>query len=234
MKYQFLIKITLVYSNFLKYIDIRSNFIICIYSEATSPQYRQMPVSYFRTYTYQPLAYQPQAIPQYQVSSRLVPSIPNSWQRQMQMSPAGQSLGPNSPSQPQYLSNLPPPNPHSQMGPNSETPIQQQPLSPTPTPAPQHQTSEYNLQPSSMMNTPYSAAPQLMARPIQQYPNSMSLEYMSNVPSMNMQQLQFVPCMCPVSVTISAQPVPIEKRSDEVTSDSMDSISIIAPPEEKI
>lgn len=201
-----------------------------------------MPVSYFRTYTYQPLAYQPQTIPQYQVSSRLIPTVPNSWQRQMPMSPAGPGYGPGalpSQPQPQYLSNIPSSNPNSQMGPNSETPMQQQP---SPTPAPQQQQQqqqmpEYNSPPPSTINTPYSAAPQqLIARPQSQYPNTMSLEYASpmNMQSMNMQQLQFVPCMCPVSVTISAQPVPIEKRSDEVTSDSMDSISIVAAPEEKL
>lgn len=172
------------------------------------------------------------------------------------MSPATTNFGQpgTSPTQshPQFIPGISPSDPTLSMGSSSETPIQRQPpssntppLSPITTPIAQPPQSEFTSQsqlpPSStlsqMMNTPYSAAlPSLsMTRPQPQYPQGMNLDYTGNLPSMNMQQLQFVPCMCPVSVTISAQPlqVPIEKRSDEVTSDSMDAISIVAPPEEK-
>lgn len=81
-----------------------------------------------------------------------------------------------------------------------------------------------------MMKPQHQQQPQQQSQQQFNMPDPVNLQYMTNVAPLSVQNIQFVPCMCPVSVTMTPDgPVPtVDKRSDDVSNYSYDSIQDIS------
>lgn len=199
-------------------------------------QQKALPLSYIRTYSYHPLTIQ---TPQVPTSYRFVPSTNNLFTPQMmaKSSPAGTfsaqtilaptnlvSHGQNSPQQSTPNSAPPPPPPASAPMPTFQH-------SPSPFPAQQpQQFSNYPdmagfhsmIQPSQPLPPHPQILPAPQHQPMRQnnfYPENpfSQFQYMPTPPQYNLQQVQFVPCMCPVTLSMNPEIAPqaAEKRVDE-------------------
>ena len=77
---------------------------------------------------------------------------------------------------------------------------------PSPAPAAQFNQNQMPPQSSPLRHLPMVSEP------------SMNMQYYANVAPVPVQQVQFVPCMCPVSVSVTTTPeVVANKRADEVS-----------------
>lgn len=82
---------------------------------------------------------------------------------------------------------------------------------------------------SHMMMKPQQQQPQQQSQQQFSMPDPVNLQYMTNVAPLSVQNIQFVPCMCPVSVTMTPEgPVPtVDKRSDDSFSyDNIQDVSL--------
>lgn len=211
---------------------IKQTFLL--FSREPLPAVKQVPVGYFRAFTYHPLAFNPQAPNQYF-------SYPN-----------GKMLQPNSmysypktlPGQPGLPSsvygqipshNIPQPtntqNVLSAITPTSAAQTVQQQTSShsasvnptTSTSATQSQPTLNDVQPPTTVPAQFSPNPHVInnspMRPMPYVPDPVNLQYITNVAPVPLQQVQFVPCMCPVAVSIGTGIPPeivANKRSDDI------------------
>ena len=197
-------------------------------------------------------------LPSYHLSSRLVQSPLATWpQKQMQMQASQQGPAQVAPPVPQQPQQQPPQQPSQPQSQSPQLPqiVQQVPSSPITATTymasgpqsmtqkngglPTHGFSNENGPTSNMLPIPTISdfmpqQTQQQFTPNQYYqpmrPNSyladpLNLQYTTN---MNYQQVQFVPCMCPVSVSIAPEII-ADKRSDEVITEAQDP----APVEDK-
>lgn len=209
-----------------------------IYREP-QPTVKQVPFGYFRAFTYQPLAFSnPQTPNQYfsyaggkMLQPNSVFSYPKTLPGQPGFSPSAYGPMPshNIP-QPQNTPIAPsPPSPTN--GVPTQTTQQQQtaphsaPVNPTAsTTSTQSQPSLNDVQPPTTVPAQFTSNPHVInnlpMRQIPSYvPDPVNLQYITNVAPVPLQQVQFVPCMCPVAVSISTGITPevvANKRSDDI------------------
>lgn len=207
-----------------------------------------MPVGYFRAFTYQPFAFNPQSSPNPYLSySSGKPFQPNSLYSYGKTVPGPSAYGqvpshsipqpPNPPSVP----TVPPTQATQQQ--TTQQQQQQQPSSQSPSIPSTTSTSGpqpilNDVQPPTIVPPQFVPNPQLNSAPIRPMPfvpEPVNLQYITNVAPVPLQQVQFVPCMCPVAVSISTginniNPELIaNKRSDDniqIPSDYRDALAM--------
>lgn len=205
-----------------------------------------MPLNYFRTYMYHPLTLTAPSMPG--TSFRFVPSNYNLFTSQLtaKSSPAG-SFTPNtilaptnlvgqaplSPSLPQTnpapsppQAAAPPASPAAHQGPLQQQQQQQQQypdmtgyhsmMHPSHPMAPHPQIHQGQTQQQPPQGHPHQHPQQ---RQLPYYPEN-PFQYIPPPPQYNLQQVQFVPCMCPVTLGLNSDPLAtapltVEKRADE-------------------
>lgn len=222
----------IIFINYL-FVFLNSFIFFIIFSEPSTTVFKQVPVGYFRTYTYQPLSYPQQnlsPLQSYQIASRVFPNMmqQNNW-RQFSQSPVNPFLpsggSPSMTAGHPQMHSIPPTSPTNppmpSFSPSMPTTPSQSDYSPHVMP--------HTLPPPQQMNFGPSSSPSSspLRQSIYSPPDPLSLQYITNVAPINVQHVQFVPCMCPVTVTVSSSDV-ADKRSDEITSESNDSISVLA------
>lgn len=195
------------------------------------PVVKQWPLSYVRTYTYHPVQFPTQTaapISSFQVS-RYLPNFfsANSPPKALAQTGSASAPAPASPSsmgniqQPASPSSVPPPAPpvsHSQ----AYAPAQGQ--QPNPNAMPMPSQLPVNQQSSSDFNQPmpvqipsqssFFGSSHMAPKPMQYMQDPASFPYMPSVAPYNVQHVQFVPCMCPITVSM---PPEVEKRADDTS-----------------
>lgn len=187
---------------------------------------KQVPLGYFRAFTYQPIAFNPQT------SNPFYPYPGGKMLQPNQMFTYPKTVPPSSVYGPPQNMAQPPNTPTSSSAvPTQATQPQTSANSPSASPA----TSTTGTQSSSTLNDvqlPTSVPAQFssnphVSTPIRQtpfLPEPVNLQYtITNVAPVPLQQVQFVPCMCPVAVSVSTglsagmNPELIaNKRSDDI------------------
>lgn len=229
-------KIVIQSDNLTKTLRFEQKFLI---SREPPPAVKQVPFGYFRAFTYQPLAFNPQTPNQYfsyQGGKMLQPSSMYSYQKPL----AGQSGLPPSVYGPMPSHNVPQPtNTQTQSVPaaitptnaaptqttqQQQTPTQSASANPTTsTTATQSQPTSNDVQPPTTVPAQFTSNPHVINNsPLRQMPyvpDPVNLQYITNVAPVPLQQVQFVPCMCPVAVSIGSGIPPdvvANKRSDDI------------------
>lgn len=220
-------------------------------SREPQPTIKQVPVGYFRAFTYQPLAFNPQSPNQYFSYQGGKMLQPNSVYNYPKTQPGPSGFSPSFYG-PTPLQNVPQPQ-NTQSVPSAPTPTNA-----APTQTSQQQTSSHSgsvnptassatssqsqptlndVQPPTTVPAQFTSNPNVINNsPMRQMPSyvpdPVNLQYITNVAPLPLQQIQFVPCMCPVSVSISTgistPDVIANKRSDDIqiSSDYRDTLSI--------
>lgn len=201
-------------------------------SREPQPTVKQVPFGYFRAFTYQPFAFNPQTPNQYlSYAGGKMLQQPNSLYSYPKTLPGPSGL-PQSIYGPVPSHSIPPP-PSTQSSPpaaptqttQQQTPTQSAPS--TPTTGTQPQPSLNDVQPPTTVPAQFSSNPHVgNSPPMRQMPyvpEPVNLQYITNVGPLPVQQVQFVPCMCPVAVSISTGISPAvnpeliaNKRSDDI------------------
>lgn len=92
----------------------------------------------------------------------------------------------------------------------------------TSTTATQSQPTLNDIQPPTTVPAQFSTNPHLVNNApmrVPYIPDPVNLQYITNVSPVPLQQVQFVPCMCPVAISISSGMTPdviANKRSDDI------------------
>ncbi|XP_037035884.1 proline-rich receptor-like protein kinase PERK8 [Bradysia coprophila] len=193
------------------------------------PTVKNVPLGYFRAFTYQPIAFNPQTPNQF---------YPYPGGKMLQPNPVftyPKTVPPSSvygQAPPQNMVQPPPNTPTSQSAvPTQATQPQTAANSPSASPATsttgtQSQPTLNDIQPPTSVPAQFSSNPHV-STPIRQtpfLPEPVNLQYtITNVAPVPLQQVQFVPCMCPVAVSVSTgintgmNPELIaNKRSDDI------------------
>lgn len=212
-----------------KIIKINENFYDI--SREPQPTVKQVPVGYFRAFTYHPFSFNPQTPFTYPPAGKMIQ--PNSIYSYPKPLPgqSGPSYGQN-PS-----NNLPQP-PNTQSVPSSMTPASGAPTQTTQQQTPSHsasanpttstsatqpQPSLNDIQPPTTNPAQFTSNPHVInnspMRQMPYVPDPVNLQYITNVAPVPLQHVQFVPCMCPVAVSITSGLTPevvANKRSDDI------------------
>lgn len=205
-------------------------------SREPQPAVKQVPVGYFRAFTYHPLAFNPQTPNQYfsyQGGKMLQPNSMYSYPKPL----TGQPGPPSSVYGQMPSSHIPQP-PNTQSVPATITSPNAVPTQTTPQQTPTHsasvnpaasttatqsQPTSNDVQPPTTVPAQFTSNPHVInnspMRQMPYVPDPVNLQYITNVAPVPLQQVQFVPCMCPVAVSIGTGIPPdvvANKRSDDI------------------
>lgn len=175
---------------------------------------KHVPLGYFRAFTYQPIAFNPQTPNQfynpYPGGKMLQPNPVFTYPKTVP-SPSGLPPSVYGPVPPQNMPQPPNSPPSPSAVPTQATQQSTSPNSPSVSPSAstsgaQSQPTSNDIQPPTSVPAQFTSNPHVNT-PIRQspfLPDPVNLQYtITNVGPVPLQQVQFVPCMCPVAVSIS-------------------------------